>query len=211
MTTLLYETLKAITEALKCPLCSESFQLEDFVPMVLPCGHSICLKCLWKAEEEENCPDCQEGFSRRTHAYRNETLCLIIEKLAEKKSCFLDMEPEKTLCSRAKESIFIEGDIKNKEIVIHPFESASKKAEKKEKVQKRNEGLEGSLNRKRQNLGEDDNEEYDGELLQQISNIYNRKKMKGNVETDIGETQNYLIEACKAFAKAAFEAESRDK
>ncbi|XP_036447570.1 E3 ubiquitin-protein ligase TRIM47-like [Colossoma macropomum] len=69
-------------ERIKCGICNDFFK----DPTTIPCGHNFCMECIskqWDMElyEVYNCPKCSKSFMTRPELSRNETLCVIGNKL----------------------------------------------------------------------------------------------------------------------------------
>jgi len=47
---------------LECPVCFEQFELNDHLPITLPCGHDVCSKCLNNLSRTPKCPKCRAEF-----------------------------------------------------------------------------------------------------------------------------------------------------
>uniref|UniRef100_A0A8C4TPV2 RING-type domain-containing protein n=1 Tax=Erpetoichthys calabaricus TaxID=27687 RepID=A0A8C4TPV2_ERPCA len=63
-----------------CSLCLEI--LSD--PVLIPCGHNFCLKCLpdyWEQNQEFSCPQCREIFTTRPELHINTELNEDIKKI----------------------------------------------------------------------------------------------------------------------------------
>ncbi|XP_067833532.1 E3 ubiquitin/ISG15 ligase TRIM25-like [Heptranchias perlo] len=72
----------AFEDELTCAVCLQVYQ----DPVILPCLHSFCLKCIegvWAqtaGPEGFECPQCRRKFNPRPSLERNFTLCNIVEK-----------------------------------------------------------------------------------------------------------------------------------
>ncbi|XP_067833513.1 E3 ubiquitin/ISG15 ligase TRIM25-like isoform X2 [Heptranchias perlo] len=72
----------ALEDELTCAVCLQVYQ----DPVILPCLHSFCLKCIegvWAqtaGPEGFECPQCRRKFNPRPSLERNFTLCNIVEK-----------------------------------------------------------------------------------------------------------------------------------
>lgn len=75
--------VEPLVHELSCPICSLLFQ----DPVVLPCGHSYCRTCIWKAaytagksgQSPPCCPECREQFQDADSLQKNFKLCNIVE------------------------------------------------------------------------------------------------------------------------------------
>lgn len=51
-----------------CEICKISFNNKNKKPVLLPCGHCYCFKCVYLLKKEEGdwikCPSCNEAFDK---------------------------------------------------------------------------------------------------------------------------------------------------
>ncbi|XP_078406625.1 E3 ubiquitin/ISG15 ligase TRIM25-like [Cetorhinus maximus] len=72
----------ALEDELTCAVCLQVYQ----DPVILPCQHSFCLKCIERVWAQTagpgrfECPQCRRKFNPRPSLERNFTLCNIVEK-----------------------------------------------------------------------------------------------------------------------------------
>ncbi|XP_041050159.1 E3 ubiquitin-protein ligase TRIM8-like [Carcharodon carcharias] len=72
----------ALEDELTCAVCLQVYQ----DPVILPCQHSFCLKCIERVWAHTagpgrfECPQCRRKFNPRPSLERNLTLCNIVEK-----------------------------------------------------------------------------------------------------------------------------------
>ncbi|XP_078406626.1 E3 ubiquitin/ISG15 ligase TRIM25-like isoform X1 [Cetorhinus maximus] len=72
----------ALEDELTCAVCLQVYQ----DPVILPCQHSFCLKCIERVWAHTagpgkfECPQCRRKFNPRPSLERNFTLCNIVEK-----------------------------------------------------------------------------------------------------------------------------------
>ncbi|XP_026285042.1 E3 ubiquitin-protein ligase NHLRC1-like [Frankliniella occidentalis] len=46
---------------MQCKVCDEEFDREVRAPKIVPCGHTVCLRCL-QGGSETKCPTCNKVF-----------------------------------------------------------------------------------------------------------------------------------------------------
>ncbi|XP_051781833.1 tripartite motif-containing protein 16-like isoform X3 [Erpetoichthys calabaricus] len=69
-----------LQDEITCSLCQDI--LSD--PVLIPCGHNFCLKCLtdcWDQSQVCSCPQCRHTFTTRPELNRNPLLNEVIQKL----------------------------------------------------------------------------------------------------------------------------------
>ncbi|XP_052133654.1 roquin-2-like [Frankliniella occidentalis] len=54
---------RSIDVELLCDICSQNFDLTLCRPKVLPCGHTICKRCLHNPALEKKCPTCRKDLT----------------------------------------------------------------------------------------------------------------------------------------------------
>ncbi|XP_052121835.1 uncharacterized protein LOC113206912 [Frankliniella occidentalis] len=55
---------------MECDICMEDYDQGEHVPKMVPCGHTVCLKCLQKSDKRE-CPTCRRAFKPAPKALPN--------------------------------------------------------------------------------------------------------------------------------------------
>ncbi|XP_078089168.1 E3 ubiquitin/ISG15 ligase TRIM25-like isoform X2 [Mustelus asterias] len=89
------EAAGAFAEELTCAVCLQIYQ----DPVVLPCQHSFCLKCIddvWRFSGVPggvSCPQCRRQFSPRPYLEKNFTLRNIVEKYNQSQTTHAESAP----------------------------------------------------------------------------------------------------------------------
>ena len=71
-----------------CPVCLESFDTEEIVPRILPCFHSVCLRCLERLIKNKKfvtCPQCRKRHKAGDNFQSFPENKYIVRNLEEKK------------------------------------------------------------------------------------------------------------------------------
>ncbi|XP_026288919.2 uncharacterized protein LOC113213907 [Frankliniella occidentalis] len=65
---------------MECDICLEDYNEVEHVPKMVPCGHTVCLRCLEQSDRKE-CPTCRWEFEVAPDALRNNfALLRLIER-----------------------------------------------------------------------------------------------------------------------------------
>ena len=74
-----------------CPVCLESFDTEDIVPRILPCFHSVCVRCLERLMRKKKsvaCPQCRKRHKAGANVQSFPENKYIVRNLEEKKEAY---------------------------------------------------------------------------------------------------------------------------
>ena len=64
---------------MSCTKCVYPLNAVNQIPVLLPCGHTYCIKCLGEEKRQgRSCHKCKKKISRRTPSLKNEDLLILL-------------------------------------------------------------------------------------------------------------------------------------
>ncbi len=90
----------------ECPVCLESFDLEEHIPKSLDCRHAVCTECVMNAGRQplQRCPICRRAINNHSAVPNDLSIIAYLEKNKREKYLKERKEKVKTLIEQVLEA-----------------------------------------------------------------------------------------------------------